>query len=69
MTRLRREQVDGSFGVRFSTDGDQMPLGNVVIGVRNPIAPPLVVEQPGEAAADRHHHAAIPAPYPARSDA
>jgi hypothetical protein len=43
--RLRSEQVDGSFGVRFSTDGDQMPWGNVVIGVRNPVAPPIVVEQ------------------------
>jgi acyl-coenzyme A thioesterase PaaI-like protein len=43
--RLRSEQVDGPFGIRFSTDGDQMPWGNVVIGVRNPVAPPLVVEQ------------------------
>jgi len=31
--RLRTEQLDGSYGVRFSTDGDQMPWGNVVIGV------------------------------------
>jgi hypothetical protein len=43
--RLRSEQVDGPYGIRFTTDGDQMPWGNVVIGVRNPIAPPLVVEQ------------------------
>jgi hypothetical protein len=43
--RLRSEQVDGPFGVRFSTDGDQMPWGNVVIGIRNPVAPPIVVEQ------------------------
>jgi acyl-coenzyme A thioesterase PaaI-like protein len=43
--RLRSEQLDGPFGIRFTTDGDQMPWGNVVIGVRNPIAPPLVVEQ------------------------
>ena len=43
--RLRTEQLDGSYGVRFSTDGDQMPWGNVVIGVRNPVAPPLVIEQ------------------------
>jgi acyl-coenzyme A thioesterase PaaI-like protein len=43
--RLRSEQVDGSFGIRFSADGDQMPWGNVVIGVRNPVAPPLVIEQ------------------------
>jgi acyl-coenzyme A thioesterase PaaI-like protein len=42
--RLRSEQVDGSYGIRFTTDGDQMPWGNVVIGVRNPVAPPLVIE-------------------------
>ncbi len=43
--RLRSEQVDGPFGIRFTTEGDQMPWGNVVIGVRNPVAPPLVVQQ------------------------
>jgi acyl-coenzyme A thioesterase PaaI-like protein len=42
--RLRSDQLDGSYGVRFSTDGDQMPWGNVVIGVRNPVAPPLLIE-------------------------
>ena len=43
--RLRTEQLDGSYGVRFTADGDQMPWGNVVIGIRNPVAPPLVIEQ------------------------
>lgn len=43
--RLRSEQVDGSYGIRFTSDGDQMPWGNVVIGVRNPVAPPLLIEQ------------------------
>jgi acyl-coenzyme A thioesterase PaaI-like protein len=43
--RLRSEQVDGSYGIRFTSDGDQMPCGNVVIGVRNPVAPPLLIEQ------------------------
>ena len=43
--RLRSEQLDGPYGIRFTTDGDQMPWGNVVIGVRNPVAPPLVVKQ------------------------
>ena len=43
--RLRSEQVDGPFGIRFTTDGDQMAWGNVVIGVRNPVAPPLVIER------------------------
>lgn len=43
--RLRSEQLDGPYGIRFTVDGDQMPWGNVVIGVRNPVAPPLVIEQ------------------------
>jgi acyl-coenzyme A thioesterase PaaI-like protein len=43
--RLRSRQLEGSFGVRFGADGDQMPWGNVVIGVRNPVAPPLLIEQ------------------------
>jgi acyl-coenzyme A thioesterase PaaI-like protein len=43
--RLRTSQLDGAYGVRFSTDGDQMPWGNVVIGTRNPAAPPLVIER------------------------
>jgi acyl-coenzyme A thioesterase PaaI-like protein len=42
--RLRSEQIDGPYGIRFTADGDQMPWGNVVIGVRNPVAPPLVIE-------------------------
>jgi acyl-coenzyme A thioesterase PaaI-like protein len=41
--RLRTNQLDGSFGIRFSSDGDQMPWGNAVIGMRNPTAPPLVI--------------------------
>jgi hypothetical protein len=43
--RLRSEQLDGPYGIRFTADGDQMPWGNVVIGLRNPVAPPLVVQQ------------------------
>jgi acyl-coenzyme A thioesterase PaaI-like protein len=43
--RLRTSQLDGSFGIRFGSDGDQMPWGNAVIGVRNPTAPPLVIHQ------------------------
>ena len=44
-TRLRSQQVDGSYGIRFTADGEQMPWGNVVIGVRNPVAPPLDIQQ------------------------
>ena len=42
--RLRRQQVDGSFGVRYLKSGERMAWGNVVIGIRNPIAPPLVIQ-------------------------
>jgi Thioesterase superfamily len=38
--RLRRKQLDGAFGVR-------MAWGNVVIGIRNPIAPPLAIQHDG----------------------
>nr|WP_090273916.1 PaaI family thioesterase [Mycolicibacterium komanii]CRL66778.1 thioesterase superfamily protein [Mycolicibacterium komanii] len=34
---------EGSFGLEHTNDGDPMVWGNVVIGVRNPTAPPLVV--------------------------
>jgi acyl-coenzyme A thioesterase PaaI-like protein len=43
--RLRTRQLDGAFGVRFGADGDQMPWGNAVIGMRNPTAPPLVIHE------------------------
>lgn len=33
----------GSFGVQHTADGQPMVWGNVVIGLRNPAAPPLVV--------------------------
>jgi acyl-coenzyme A thioesterase PaaI-like protein len=42
---LRRDQLDGPFGVRFTAQGDRMPWGNAVIGLRNPIAPPLAVQR------------------------
>jgi hypothetical protein len=41
--RLRASQVDGTFGVRYLNSGERMAWGNAVIGLRNPIAPPLVV--------------------------
>jgi len=43
--RLRSAQCDGAFGVRFTTGGDRMAWGNPVIGIRNPIAPPLKIER------------------------
>lgn len=35
--------LPGSFGVRRSDDGQPMAWGNVMIGLRNPVAPPLAV--------------------------
>ncbi|WP_040799285.1 PaaI family thioesterase [Nocardia higoensis] len=43
--RLRAQQIDGSFGARFTSDGTMMAWGNAAVGVRNPIAPPMVVER------------------------
>lgn len=62
--RLRTKQLAGAFGIRFSSDGDQMPWGNAVIGVRNPTAPPLVVEKApdGTVFADFHLGAAYEGP-------
>ncbi|CAJ1501830.1 PaaI family thioesterase [[Mycobacterium] burgundiense] len=45
--RLRATQIDGPYGVQFTTEGDGMSWGNPVIGVRNPMAPPLRVESDG----------------------
>jgi hypothetical protein len=51
-------------GVKFSTDGEQMPWGNAVIGTRNPVAPPLVIEraEDGSMFADVHLGAAYEGP-------
>lgn len=40
---LSAELVPGSFGVRHTSDGRAIAWGNVMIGLRNPIAPPLVI--------------------------
>ena len=58
--RLRAKQIPGPFGVRFS-EGNGMAWGNPAIGVRNPIAPPLVVhrEDSGKVWTDFH----LGAPY------
>jgi acyl-coenzyme A thioesterase PaaI-like protein len=45
---LRAHQIDGAYGVRVSTDGRSRSWGNPVIGLRNPIAPPLVITRDAE---------------------
>ena len=43
--RLRRSQLPGSYGVRYGATGRGRSWGNAVVGVRNPVAPPLMIEQ------------------------
>jgi acyl-coenzyme A thioesterase PaaI-like protein len=40
---LSTSMTAGSFGVRTADDGQGVAWGNVLIGVRNPVAPPLVI--------------------------
>ena len=42
--RLRAHQRDGTCGISVTPDGEGIGWGNVAIGPRNPLAPPLVVE-------------------------
>jgi acyl-coenzyme A thioesterase PaaI-like protein len=41
--QLSNALMPGSFGVQFTSDGQSTALGNVVIGLRNPVAPPLLI--------------------------
>lgn len=62
--RLRVRQLDGPYGVRFTAQGRGRPWGNPVVGVRNPAAPPLVVQQDpsGRASASFHLGASFEGP-------
>lgn len=62
--RLRQKQLDGSFGVRYLASGERMAWGNAVIGVRNPIAPPLEIhhDASGKSFCDFHLGAAYEGP-------
>jgi acyl-coenzyme A thioesterase PaaI-like protein len=62
--RLRSKQIPGPFGVRYSFDAGGMAWGNPVIGVRNPIAPPLVLhyDDSGRVWTDFHLGAAYEGP-------
>ncbi|WP_148611924.1 PaaI family thioesterase [Nocardioides rubriscoriae] len=42
--RLRARQLPGALGVSYGPDGRGRPWGNTVVGLRNPVAPPLVTE-------------------------
>src|SRR5947208_2318929 len=45
--KLRRHQRDGGWGVRYTPDGTICAWGDAAIGIRNPVAPPMVVEHDG----------------------
>lgn len=52
---LTRQQLPASYGIRFSPGGTSIrPWGNVVMGLRNPAAPPLTIthDEHGAAVAD-----------------
>lgn len=67
-SRLQVRQLSGSYGIRFDDQGEGRPWGNAVVGLRNPIAPPVDVtrerlgEQRGRAAARFHLGAAYEGP-------
>lgn len=42
--------MPGSFGVQLTPNGQSIASGNVVIGRRNPVAPPLVIHNSSEGA-------------------
>jgi len=48
--QLGEALMPGPFGLREATDGQPMASGNVAIGVRNPVAPPLVIHHDAEGA-------------------
>jgi acyl-coenzyme A thioesterase PaaI-like protein len=62
--RLRSKQLPGPYGVRYTFDAGGMAWGNPVIGVRNPIAPPLVIntDDSGRVWTDFHLGAAYEGP-------
>ena len=62
--RLRSKQMDTTFGVRYLSSGERMAWGNAVIGIRNPIAPPMLVNQDasGKLWCDLHLGAAYEGP-------
>ena len=41
--RLRSKQLEKTWGLRFTTEGEWLPWANAVVGLRNPVAPPLTV--------------------------
>ena len=64
VARLRERQIDGAFGVRQTTSGESVGWGNAVIGIRNPLAPPVITgrDDTGRVSADFRLGAAYEGP-------
>lgn len=62
--RMRTRQIDGAYGVALTPAGTVLNHGNAVVGIRNPLAPPLEVERGGDghAWADFHLNALYEGP-------
>jgi acyl-coenzyme A thioesterase PaaI-like protein len=62
--RLRTQLSPGPYGVRFNSEGRSRAWGNAVVGLRNPVAPPLEVHRDpvGRAWSDFHLGAAYEGP-------
>jgi acyl-coenzyme A thioesterase PaaI-like protein len=62
--RLRERTMPGPYGVRFNAEGRSRAWGNAVVGLRNPVAPPLEVHRDpaGRAWSDFHLGAAYEGP-------
>lgn len=46
--RLRAQQLDGAYGVALTPEGLALNHGNAVVGLRNPIAPPVEIHRGGD---------------------
>ena len=53
--RLRAQQIEGTYGVRFRPDGKGRAWGNAVVGLRNAAAPPLTVVKEGRGVRSDFH--------------
>lgn len=64
VARLRQTQIDGAFGARHTAAGETVAWGNAVIGIRNPLAPPVITrrDESGRVWSDFHLGAAYEGP-------
>jgi acyl-coenzyme A thioesterase PaaI-like protein len=53
--RLQESPLTGPYGVRFGSDGRSRAWGNAVIGLRNAVAPPLVIESDDRGVSSEFH--------------